>query len=128
MIIEDISRDAVLLISSCLAYGAESALNSEQKERGRSLWQHIQIEFQKYEFTKNLIEDIKTRPTDEIVNAIFRHQLSTRMKTDSDFAFNVEHLLYVQKFKQASKVVLKSQTNRLPSKVDREETHVSIGG
>lgn len=126
MIIEDVSRDAVLLISSCLAYGSESVLNSEQTERGRSLWQHIQIEFQKYEITKNLIEDVKATPTDEIVHAIFRHQLSTRMKADNDFAFNVEHLLYVQKFKQASKVVLKSQRNRLPLEIDREEAQLSI--
>lgn len=105
MLTETIAKDSVLLISGHMPTILGSSIDLikntqiEHFKRASNLWTCIKKEFQKTEVAKNILLDLEKTPSNEIVQAIFRHQLSTHLKKDDDFAWRVEQLLYIQDFK-----------------------------
>ena len=105
MITENIAKEAALLLSKQLLHTLQDStdgiksMHLEQFKRARSLWNYIKKEFQATEVARNIVLDMETTPDNEIVQAIFRHQLSKQLKKDDDFAWDVEQILFVQDFR-----------------------------
>lgn len=117
MLTENIAQDAALLISEEMLHVVQGStylvkdIHVEQFERASSLWRCIKSEFQTTEVARKISLDMEATPDNEIVQAIFRHQLSKHLKQDDDFAWNVEHILYGKDFgKSVEKAV--PQTNK----------------
>ncbi len=105
MITENIAKEAALLLSEQLLHILQDSTNLiknkhlEQFKRASNLWLHVKKEFQATEVARNIVLDMEATPDNEIVLAIFRHQLSKHLKEDDDFAWNIEHILFVQDFR-----------------------------
>lgn len=106
MITENIARDAAMLISEQMLYVVKDSIHLindtqlESFQRASSLWFVIKEELCSTEVARNICLDIEATPDNEIVQAIFRHQLLKHLKQDDDFTWNIERILYVQDFRK----------------------------
>lgn len=121
MITENIARDIALLMGSYMPDFIRSFAKDlkntdiQQLKRAKSLWHCIKTEFERFEISRNIAIDLEVTPNNEIVQAIFRHQLSRRLKQDDNFASDVEQILYVKEFKTPIELPrnrVRSQGNR----------------
>ena len=134
MLTETIAKDSVLLISGHMPTILGSSLGSsidltkntqiEHFKRASNLWTCIKKEFQKTEVAQNILLDLEKTPSNEIVQAIFRHQLSTHLKKDDDFAWHVEQILYIQDFKTPIRTTfLPNGSNKAQKPVHTNKAH-----
>lgn len=95
MIVEQIAGQSVTVISQNFKQLSKVEQSNTRQEiiKTQALWQQIQSVFSEHEVTSNILQDFKHNPNDEIVQAIFRHQLSVKMKDNSKLRTQLTYIL-----------------------------------
>jgi len=97
VLVEIIAKDAVHLLSMNTHKKGQKAfqdLNQTQDQQyADQLWEHLQPISSKNYSLRLIIQDFIRAPDNEIVQAIFRHQLSKFLKEDKTLAKELKELI-----------------------------------
>lgn len=100
MLVEIIARDAVYLLSTNTLKNRGEAIkdpNQTQEQtcsKSKQLWEQIQLICSQNNRFGGIVQDFIRTPDNEIVQAIFRHQLSKFLKEDKTLFKELRELIY----------------------------------